>query len=222
MTAAKTPTEQAPEPPATLLAALLAVQAEMPKLHKDSEAEVVTQKGKYTYKYLTLDTLMDQILPVLNRNGLVWLTLPGRDEHGLVLRYRMIHAATSDAIEGVMPLMLKASDPQAQGSAITYARRYSLMALLGLAADEDDDGAAAKAAAEAAAAESARAEAARNGPRPLAPESRQKVLDAITAAKQNPDLLLAAVGADSAEAMTADHARQIRVLLDGSANGGGS
>ena len=32
------------------------------------------------------------------------------------------------------------SDPQSQGSAVTYARRYSYMAALGLVADEDDDG----------------------------------------------------------------------------------
>lgn len=38
-----------------------------------------------------------------------------------------------------MPLMLAKDDPQGQGSAITYARRYSLMAMLSLVADVDDD-----------------------------------------------------------------------------------
>jgi hypothetical protein len=57
-----------------------------------------------------------------------------------VLAYRLVHAATGDALEGSMPLMLKSADPQGQGSALTYARRYSIMAVLGLVPDEDDDG----------------------------------------------------------------------------------
>ena len=39
-----------------------------------------------------------------------------------------------------MILHLPKSDPQGQGSAVTYARRYSYMSVLGLVADEDDDG----------------------------------------------------------------------------------
>lgn len=39
-----------------------------------------------------------------------------------------------------MPLVLQKQDPQGQGSGITYARRYAAMAILGLVADEDDDG----------------------------------------------------------------------------------
>ena len=42
-------------------------------------------------------------------------------------------------IEDTMLLELKTPDPQAQGSAITYARRYSLMSLLGLVGEDDDD-----------------------------------------------------------------------------------
>jgi hypothetical protein len=43
-------------------------------------------------------------------------------------------------MEGEMPLLLKSVDPQGQGSAITYARRYALCAVLGLSTGEDDDG----------------------------------------------------------------------------------
>lgn len=213
---------KAPEKPTTLMGALLEAQRKLPKLHKNETAEVVSQKGsKYTYKYLTLDTLMEQVLPVLNDQELVWVTLPGRDDHGLVLRYRLIHAPTNESIDGVMPLMIKAADAQAQGSAISYARRYSLMALLGIAADEDDDGAAAKAAAEAAAREARKAAEAANAPSgaPLSDEARQRVLKAITDGHQSVDLVLAAVGLDSQEQMTAAHAHKIKTLLDGAGNG---
>jgi hypothetical protein len=52
----------------------------------------------------------------------------------------------SGAVHQSPPLRLTApNDPQKVGSAVTYARRYSLMATLGIAAaDEDDDGAAAR------------------------------------------------------------------------------
>jgi hypothetical protein len=39
-----------------------------------------------------------------------------------------------------MPLLLTKEDPQGQGSAITYARRYALCAVLNLVGDDDDDG----------------------------------------------------------------------------------
>jgi hypothetical protein len=54
--------------------------------------------------------------------------------------YRLIHAATDQNITGTMPLLLGKADSQGFGSAITYARRYSLCAVLNLVADDDDDG----------------------------------------------------------------------------------
>lgn len=119
----------------TLLSSLLAVQKDAPALQKTKI------NPAFKSKYVSLDSLMEQIVPVLNSHGLVWTTLPTRDEQGQpALTYRLIHAESGEAIDGTMPLMLAKSDPQGQGSAITYARRYSLMAVLGLVADEDDDG----------------------------------------------------------------------------------
>ncbi len=118
-----------------LMPALLSAQADMPAIQKTKI------NPAFRSKYVSLDSLMSEVMPVLNRHGLIWVTLPGRDEHGdPALTYRLIHAQTGEAITGTMPLMLSKTDPQGQGSAITYARRYSLMAVLGLVADEDDDG----------------------------------------------------------------------------------
>lgn len=117
-----------------LIGALLAVQGEAPKLQRSAI------NPAFRSKYVTLDSLMEAILPVLNKNGLVWTALPCRDEGEPALNYRLVHAPTGEALEGTMPLMLAKSDPQGQGSALTYARRYSIMAVLGLVADEDDDG----------------------------------------------------------------------------------
>jgi ERF superfamily len=120
------------------MSALLAVQKEAPKLQKDGV------NPHFKNKYVPLDSLMEAITPVLTGHGLVWITLPCRDEQGEpALRYRLVHVESGEEITETMPLLLKAEDPQGQGSAITYARRYSLMALLGLVANDDDDGKAA-------------------------------------------------------------------------------
>lgn len=133
------PTETLPaaeqEQAQTLMGAILAVQAEAPALQKSK------LNPAFRSKYVSLDVLMETVMPIVNKHGLVWITLPGRDEQGdPALSYRLIHAESGDSLDGTMPLMLAKSDPQGQGSAITYARRYSLMAVLGLVADEDDDG----------------------------------------------------------------------------------
>lgn len=116
-----------------LAKALLAVQAEAPTLQRDGI------NPHFKAKYVTLETLMETILPVLNRHGVVVVQSP--TEGGLATA--LIHAESGATVESVIPLLLDKDNSQGQGSAITYARRYALMAMLGLVADEDDDGAAA-------------------------------------------------------------------------------
>jgi hypothetical protein len=124
--------------PLGLMGALLAVQGELPKLTKDAEGQIGTRK----YRYLTLDKLHEEVLPVLNKNGLVWLTLPGYDDNGDPhLAYEIRHVPSDEKIGGKMRLLLANRDPQGQGSGLTYARRYSLLAVIGAVGDEDDDGA---------------------------------------------------------------------------------
>ena len=73
------------------------------------------------------------------------MTFPCQDAKSQpVLRYRLTHAATGEHIEDTMPLLITQPTPQGMGSALTYARRYSLCAVLNLVADADDDGQAAK------------------------------------------------------------------------------
>jgi hypothetical protein len=120
---------------AGLLTALLAVQGEAPTLPKNAT------NGQFQKKYTPLDTIVETIGPILHRHGLVWSSLPGRDDHGEpALTYRLAHAPSGEVLEGTMPLLLSKQDAQGQGSAITYARRYALCAVLNLVADDDDDG----------------------------------------------------------------------------------
>jgi hypothetical protein len=130
----------------SLAEALLAVQKAAPKLTKDGT------NPHFKNEYVTLDSLLAAILPVLNANDLVLLQWPtalqrtttrdGMVQLGEVpaLRTKLLHAPTGESFEDVMPLVLDKATPQGQGSAITYARRYSLASILGLITETDDDG----------------------------------------------------------------------------------
>ena len=117
--------------------ALLAAQKNMPRLTKDESADT----GKFSYRYLSLEGLLRAVLPVLNEHGLTVMQKPGMYEEQAILETRLIHF-TGDTEVAFTPLALHGEyTAQMQGSAITYARRYALLAMLGLAPDEDDDGA---------------------------------------------------------------------------------
>lgn len=120
-----------------LAEALAAAQAELPRIGKDNTAQVRSEKGQYSYSYADLADVSAAVLPVLARNGLAWTTLPTVLDGAFVLRYELLHTS-GEALRGVYPLP-NPGDPQKMGSAITYARRYTLCAVSGVAPDADDD-----------------------------------------------------------------------------------
>lgn len=129
------------QPPATLAASLALVQSQLPKITKDKTAQVRSDKGNYSYSYADLAAVTAEVLPLLGRCGLAWVTRPTfNDEGRFVLAYQLLHAA-GETIDGEYPLP-GSGTPQAMGSAITYARRYTLCSVTGVAPDTDDDDAA--------------------------------------------------------------------------------
>jgi len=129
----------------TIATALLAAQKALPAIHKDSKAEVPTKAGgKFSYTYLSLQGLLEKVLPVLNANGLALAQMPAFNEQGRQILRTTLYHESGEFIQGDSPLIVSGNEtPQAWGGAVTYARRYALTALLGIAADEDDDAAAA-------------------------------------------------------------------------------
>jgi len=126
-----------------LNAALAALQSELPRIRKADTATVPTKAGgSYSYSYATLTDVSEALLPLLAKHGLSFTAMPTvTDTGGFVLQFVLRHAA-GESVTGQWPL--KAGDtPQQQGSAITYARRYALLAATGAAPDDDDDGQAA-------------------------------------------------------------------------------
>jgi hypothetical protein len=131
--------------PGSLAAALAIVQATIPEVIKAEEAQVKSDKGNYKYTYADLAAVTRAILPRLGAVGLSWVTMPTMLDGKFVLVYKLLHAS-GEALEGVYPLPAGAT-PQATGSAITYARRYCLCSVTGVAPADDDDAAEAQAAA---------------------------------------------------------------------------
>ena len=96
-------------------------------------------------KYADLASVIDAIKKPLADNGLGYTQTTHIQENALVLVTKLMHAS-GQWIESEYPLPLVPDKPQAMGSAMTYARRYALAALCGIAAEEDDDANAAQAA----------------------------------------------------------------------------
>ncbi len=119
-----------------LASALHEFQKNPPVIPKDAENSAFGGKTKH----VSLDTLLSLVVPALNAVGLAVSQRPTIVDGQPALRTRLVHAESGEVDEDVMLLLVAKQDPQGQGSGITYARRYSLMATLGLSADADDDG----------------------------------------------------------------------------------
>lgn len=100
-------------------------------------------------KYADLPAVIDAIKPALNEAGIMFMQTPSPSDSGsLALTTRLLHES-GEWIEDTATVPLPKNDPQGYGSAMTYARRYSLAAMTGLYQDDDDGNAAMKPAKEA-------------------------------------------------------------------------
>lgn len=117
-----------------LAPALVAFQAAVKPLTKSA-----TNPAFGGFNYVPLDAIMTEILPQLTAQKLAVSQFVTNIGGQSAIRTILLHAS-GQFLEDVAPLLLPRNDPQGQGSAITYARRYGVMAVLGLVADKDDDG----------------------------------------------------------------------------------
>lgn len=97
-------------------------------------------------KYADLGSVMDACLPALNERGIAVIQPTGEDDTGRFVETIMIHGESGEQLSCRVPLIVGKNDMQGYGSAVTYARRYGLMAMAGIAPEDDDGNAAAKAA----------------------------------------------------------------------------
>ena len=121
----------------TIAAALCAAQMEMGPALKQSN------NPAFKSKYADLGNVMEACLPALNRNGIAVIQPIGEDATGRHVRTVLVHSS-GQTLECSVPLIVSKNDMQGFGSAVTYARRYGLMAMAGIAPEDDDGNAAAK------------------------------------------------------------------------------
>lgn len=115
----------------TILTALLSFQKECRAIMYDKTNPFF--KGS---KYASLQTIIHKISPLLYKNNLI-LT-QSIDEYTLVTN--LYHVETGEVLSSKHPLVMEKNTMQSLGSAVTYARRYSICTLLNIVADNDDDG----------------------------------------------------------------------------------
>ncbi len=128
--------ETAARPPiADLAAALCKAQAAMEGAKKDAS------NPHFKTKYADLAAVWDAIREPLTSNGLSVVQLLRDVQNGVEVETILLHSS-GQQISAVLAMPASKQDAQGYGSAATYARRYALMAMVGVAPEDDDGNAA--------------------------------------------------------------------------------
>ena len=122
-----------------LAAALARAQGQMASAKKDSDNPF------FKSKYADLASVVEAIRGPFAEHGLSYVQLPIPTEGNVITIETVLMHASGQWISSVVDVPVAKADAQGYGSAITYARRYGLQAMAGVAAEDDDGNAAAKA-----------------------------------------------------------------------------
>jgi hypothetical protein len=114
--------------------AFVAFQAEMPPVPKDSI------NPHFRNKYASLGAITEATRPVLAKHGLAYTQGMAIVDGVQVMFTRIIHQSGQWMEDGGYALNPTKNDPQGMGSAVTYARRYTIGSTLGIITEDDDDG----------------------------------------------------------------------------------
>lgn len=116
------------------LAALSAFQAECPNVVKNAI------NPHFKNRYADLAAVRETVRPILAKHGLAFTQQTFIAQDGrFMLRTILWHAPTGQQMQSIYPVDPMKPDPQALGGALTYARRYALVTMLGVASEDDDD-----------------------------------------------------------------------------------
>ena len=125
--------------PGGLVAALVAIQRDLPVVAKTKTARVPMRAGgEYTYTYADLADVTAAALPLLASHQIAWVCWPRQAPNGTgyELVGELLHV-NGESRQGALPL--HGNDPQVLGGALTYYRRYLLGSMLGIVTDDDPD-----------------------------------------------------------------------------------
>lgn len=97
-------------------------------------------------KYADITSVIDAVKPVLAKHGLYFIQRTRPSEDGVIVETQVRHSSGEFIELGELYVPANKRDAQGFGSALTYARRYSLMTAFGVPAEDDDGNAAVKSA----------------------------------------------------------------------------
>lgn len=95
-------------------------------------------------RYADLSACVEAVIDALNNNGIALMQQTSECADGVIVETVMIHESGETLSSGKLHVPATKHDAQGYGSALTYARRYSLMAACGIAPEDDDGNAASK------------------------------------------------------------------------------
>ena len=95
-------------------------------------------------KYVDLAGCIEAVVDALNAAGIALIQRTSEDSTGVTVETVFVHESGEMLECGKLHVPASKQDPQGYGSALTYARRYSLMAAAGIAPEDDDGNAASK------------------------------------------------------------------------------
>lgn len=119
---------------ANLASALVKAQAQFQTASKDKNNTF------FRSKYADLSSVAEAIKGPLADNGLAYVQISHDKDNAAAIETLILHASGEQMSCGVVSVPVSKGDAQGYGSAMTYARRYSLSAAFGVVTAEDDDG----------------------------------------------------------------------------------
>lgn len=152
-------------PPVTFAEAFCKLQAQIKPAIKDS------LNPHFKSKYADLGAVWEAVKDPLHEHGFAVIQSPDFEGENMFLKTTILHVG-GEKMEGRYPIRPSKNDPQGVASAITYARRYSISAMLGVIADDDDDG-----------------NAASSKPSPAPAPTQRQVIHQPKTLNQDPDVL---------------------------------
>jgi hypothetical protein len=96
-------------------------------------------------KYADLSACVEAVIDALNSNNIMLMQNTHESDSGVIVETIFLHESGESISNGRLHVPAAKNDPQGYGSALTYARRYSLMAACGIAPEDDDGNSAAAA-----------------------------------------------------------------------------
>ena len=148
----------------SIYSALAAAQTAMGPALKESA------NPAFKSRYADLANVMAACMPALNANGIAVIQPTVDEENQRYVKTILAHES-GETLECRVPLIVGKNDMQGYGSAVTYARRYGLMCMAGIAPEDDDGNAAAK---------SPPMVERNNPPRDTGPTAAQIAIDSLT------------------------------------------